>query len=225
MKSKRRYHSPAREQAAEETKASIRRSARQLFVDQGYVPTTMKQIASGATVAERTLYLAYPTKAALLDDLIARAIRGDDLARSAPPLPDFTDDQRSASAGEMIRSYVEATSSLYARAGALLVIGEQAAAADPELKTFADRGAGDTLRYIRTLTNHLADLGQLRAGLTSQDAADIVYALSHFTTHHLLTTRRRWSHRRYRTWLASTLVDGITADGATADDPIHRPEP
>lgn len=97
--------------------------------------------------------------------------------------------------------------------GELLVIGEQAAAADPELRIFADAGARDTQRYCRTLTDHLGEIGQLRPGLTPQHAADIVYALTHFTTYHLLTTRRRWSRRQYRTWLNDTLTGAITAEG------------
>lgn len=215
MNSKRRYHSPTRDQAAEETRAAIRRSARELFVDQGYVPTTMKQIARRAAVAERTLYLAYPTKAALLNELIVRAIRGEELDRAVSGLPDFGDIERSWSARETIEEYVGAVAALYARAGGLLVIGEQAAAADPELRDFADAGARDTLRYIRAMTNLLADIGQLRPGLTSAHAADVVYAVSHFTTHHLLTTRRRWSQRQYRTWLTDTLIESISAAHAS----------
>jgi AcrR family transcriptional regulator len=214
MNSKRRYHSPTRDQAAEETRAAIRRGAHELFVDQGYVPTTMKQIAGRAAVAERTLYLAYPTKAALLNDLIVRAVRGEELDRAVSGLPDFEDIDRSSAADEGIKKYVDAVTALYSRAGGLLVIGEQAAAADVELRDFADAGAHDTLRYIRTMTNHFADIGQLRPGLTAQHAADIVYAVSHFTTHHLLTTRRRWSRRQYQRWLTSTLIETITADAS-----------
>lgn len=214
MNSKRRYHSPTRDQAAEETRAAIRRSARELFIEHGYVPTTMKQVAGRAGVAERTLYLAYASKATLLNELIVRAVRGDELEQGVAPLPDFADIEGSRPAHEAIEEYVNATTKLYARAGELLVIGEQAAAADPELRTFADAGARETQRYCRTITDHLADHGQLRPGLTPQHAADIVYALSHFTTHHLLTTRRRWSQRQYRTWLNDTLTETITADAS-----------
>jgi hypothetical protein len=55
---------------------------------------------------------------------------------------------------------------------------------------------------------------QLRPGLTPRDAADIVYVLSHFTTYHMLTARRRWSQRQYRMWLTDTLTETITAASA-----------
>ena len=60
---KRTYHSPLREEAARQTRARLRDTARRLFVDEGYAPISMKRIASEAGVAERTLYLAFPTKA------------------------------------------------------------------------------------------------------------------------------------------------------------------
>ncbi|HEX5406405.1 MAG TPA: helix-turn-helix domain-containing protein [Pseudonocardiaceae bacterium] len=54
---KRAYRSPAR--AA--TRARIREAATRLFVAQGYVATTLRQVAAAAGVGERTLYDAFPS--------------------------------------------------------------------------------------------------------------------------------------------------------------------
>ena len=45
----RRYHAPQREQAAAQTRARIRAAASALFVEQGYVATTIRHIARAAT--------------------------------------------------------------------------------------------------------------------------------------------------------------------------------
>ena len=86
--SRRPYHLPKRAQAALERRRRMRASAEKLFMRDGYEPTTMLSIAAEARVAERTLYLAYPSKAALLSEIIRVGVRGDDgdqpLTRRAP---------------------------------------------------------------------------------------------------------------------------------------------
>ena len=74
---RRRYHSPKRAQAALERRRRMRAAAERLFMRDGYEPTTvLAGIAAEAGVAEKTLYLAYPSKAALLSEIIRVGVRG-----------------------------------------------------------------------------------------------------------------------------------------------------
>src|SRR5947209_14409360 len=75
---KRPYHSPARSEQARQTRRRIRAAGEALFVSSGYAATSMKEIARAADVAERTLYLNFPTKAALLNEIIRVAVRDHD---------------------------------------------------------------------------------------------------------------------------------------------------
>src|SRR3954453_16639817 len=75
---KRPYHSAIRAEKALETRRRIRAAAQVLFLRAGYAATTMKGVAAEAAVAERTLYLNFPTKAALLNEIIRVAVRGHD---------------------------------------------------------------------------------------------------------------------------------------------------
>jgi tetracycline repressor-like protein len=68
-------HSPRRQEAAAETRRRIRQAARQLFVANGYAATSIRAVAERAGVAEKTVYLAFPTKTDLLKEV---AIVGDD---------------------------------------------------------------------------------------------------------------------------------------------------
>src|SRR5690242_1682636 len=74
---KRPYRSPLREQAA------------RLFVRQGYALTTMRQIAEEAEVAERTAYLAFPSKLDLFMEVIGVATAGDDQPIPIAERPEF----------------------------------------------------------------------------------------------------------------------------------------
>src|SRR6266508_3938256 len=76
---KRSYRSALREEAARHTRVRIRESAARLFVEQGFVATTMKQVATAAGVAERTVYAAFPSKADLFNEALGVATVGDDL--------------------------------------------------------------------------------------------------------------------------------------------------
>src|SRR6266568_1179650 len=75
---KRPYRSSLREETAELTRARIRESAARLFVEQGFVATTVKQVAAAAGVAERTVYAAFPSKADLFNEVLGVATVGDD---------------------------------------------------------------------------------------------------------------------------------------------------
>ncbi len=208
---KRPYHSPVREEAARRTRALLRDTARRLFVDQGYVPTTMKQIASEAGVAERTLYLAFPSKAALLHELIGVALAGGEDGPRADAT-DYTTTAAELGAAGAISRYCADTTALYERAAELLQLGEHAAESDPELRAFSEAGAAATVHVIGGLIAGIADTGALRGDLTAKAATDAVWAISHFSTHQLLRKRRRWSRARYQRWLVDTLTRTLLDD-------------
>ena len=72
----RRYHSPHRKEQAEATRKEILDAAERLFVEYGYVATSMAAIAKEAGVALKTVYLAFETKSGLLRALWHRNLRG-----------------------------------------------------------------------------------------------------------------------------------------------------
>src|SRR3954454_8695963 len=77
---KREYRSPRRLAAARQTRARICAAARELFLANGYAATSMRAIAAAAGVAEKTVYLQFATKSAVLKEMVETAIVGDDEA-------------------------------------------------------------------------------------------------------------------------------------------------
>ena len=202
---KRPYHSPVRAEAARQTRARLRDTARRLFVEEGYAPTTMKRIATEAGVAERTLYLAFPTKASVLHELIGIALVGGE---DGPRVDrtDYRDAVGELGGASAIAQFAADTTALYERAGELLQLGEHAAESDPDLRAFSQAGGDATLRVVRTLVDGLADGAELRADLDVRSAADATWAISHFSSHQLLRKRRRWPRAHYQQWLTDTLT-------------------
>ena len=86
---RRAYNSPHRAAQASETRARISAAARTCFLERGFSKTRMRDVAERARVAEATLYLAFPTKAALLSEVIRSAIRGPAPATRLADSPDW----------------------------------------------------------------------------------------------------------------------------------------
>ena len=89
--SARRYHAPQRAQAAAQTRARIRAAASALFVKQGYVATTIRDIARAAGVGERTVYAAFPSKADLFQHVLDVATVGDEQPVAVASRPEIHD--------------------------------------------------------------------------------------------------------------------------------------
>ena len=74
----------SRRQKKADTRASIKRAARARFCEHGYAATGVSDIAAEAGVAHGTLYVHFPTKDALLDELLEDFNR--DFARRVLPI-------------------------------------------------------------------------------------------------------------------------------------------
>jgi AcrR family transcriptional regulator len=174
---KRGYNSPLRAQRALETRRRIRAVAEALFLRDGYAATSMKKVAGEAGVAERTLYLNFPTKAELLNELIRVAVRGHDREEPLVAGEGFAA-VVDAPEGELLREFARMTAALMSRTARLLAIGEAAATVDPALREFRDRGHAATRADVREVADVLGRRGELAPGVTPQRAADTMFGVA-----------------------------------------------
>jgi AcrR family transcriptional regulator len=188
----------------------MRASASDLFTRNGFVATTMTAVAAAAGVSERTVYLAFPTKAALLNECIRVAVRGEDdetpmlaqagwrAALQAPP-------------ERMLALVAEASTQLMSRAARLLAVGESAANDDPVLAEFRERGHAATRADLFEVAKTLKRAGVLRKGISAEHAADLMYALAASESVYLrLVEQRGWSNSAYARMLEQTLTGALT---------------
>ena len=207
---KRAYRSDKRAAAAAATRAKIREAAARLFVEQGYLATTMRQIAKSAEVGERTLYDAFPTKPALFEHILGVAVVGDEDPVRVAARPEITALREEADARAAIAQLVAYSTALLERAGDLIMVSVEAAGADPDMRAAADTGAAATHQVHLALTERLHERGALRDGLDPVTAADILYALCSPHMHQLLRRHRHWSTDHYRSWLETTIINELT---------------
>jgi AcrR family transcriptional regulator len=204
---KRGYHSPAREAAAAHTRSRIRQVASQLFIEQGYVSTTIRQIADVASVGTRTVFAAFPDgKAQLFAESLDFALGGDD-KRIPVALRPLTQDVLAEREGHSaVVALVGGANDLYERAGALITTYLESAGADSVMRDHADRGAAEATRIMHQVAGSLHQHGALREDISVRETGDLLFALCSPQVHHLLRRRRRWSADRYRQWLTETIT-------------------
>jgi AcrR family transcriptional regulator len=207
----RRYHAPGRAQAAADTRSRIREAAHKLFVERGYVATTIRDIARAAGVGERTVYAAFPGKADLFRHALDVATAGDEQPVAVADRPEVRDAFHQADPHAAIAETIDYTAALFERAGDLIMVTVQAADADTDMRAAADSGAHATRQLWGALTQTLHDTGALRPELTARTAADILYALASPHTHQLLRRHCRWTPEQYRTWLTSAVTQQLLA--------------
>lgn len=204
--SRRPYHSPRRLEQARATRGAILEGARQLFVQDGFVATTVEAIAGRAQVSPETVYATFKKKRSILSALIDVSIAGDDMATPilergwVQDLRDARDPQvRLRILARNARLILERMTPIY---GVLL----GAATADAEIASMLDAYKAQRYAGQRALLRLVANDGTLRSGLSDRAAADIIFAIGSPETYRTLIVDRGWSADRFERWYAETLA-------------------
>ncbi|MBS9371716.1 TetR/AcrR family transcriptional regulator [Rhodococcus sp. B50] len=206
-RARRRYTSPLREEAARRTRETIRDAAARLFVRDGYVSTTVKNIADEAGVAVRTVFTAFPGgKAEIFREALDHAVAGDGDPRAVTADPEPKGGgSRVSHVDLVVEQLVRYGTAMLERAGGLLMTSVESSGADPDMRRFAADDAKATAENARTLAEGLEHAGWLREDVTVEHAADVLFTLSSPQVHALLRRECGWDVDQYRQWLSGTL--------------------
>lgn len=203
------YQSPLRAAAARETRRRIRAAAAELFTSEGYAATTMTAVAAAAGVSDRTVYLSFETKAALLNECIRVAVRGGDEEAPLMARAGFRS-VLEAPPERMLARLADASAQLMHRAARLLAVGESAWNQDPLLREFRERGHAATRADALDIAKALRRARVLRTGMSPQRAADVIYALTASESVYLrLVDDQDWSDSAYARMLERALVGAL----------------
>ena len=180
-------------------------AARSLFVERGYVATTIDAIAERAEVSPETVYSAFGNKRSLLSELVDVSIAGGE---SAPPVleQDWVRELREeADVHQRVLILARSGSAILQRRAGIDEVVRGAASADPEIATLRDTGRAQRFAGQRELLRIVVGADKLRDGLDLASAADILYAVGSPETYQLLVVDRGWSRARFERWYGDTL--------------------
>jgi AcrR family transcriptional regulator len=199
---KRRYDASTRQAAAAATRQAIIDAARHLFLARGYAGTTMQAIAERAAVALDTVYAAVGNKPALFRLLVESAISGRDQAVPAEERDYVRAIRAEPDAARKLALYAGAIGAIQPRLAPLFKVLETAAPLDSDLKSLWQAISRRRSANMRILAEELVATGQLRAGLSGELAADIIWSMNSPEFYLLLVEERGWSPETFASWLA-----------------------
>lgn len=203
---RRPYDSSRRREQARTTRLLIVNAAQGLFIERGYVATTIEAIAVVAGVSPETIYATFRTKRAVLSAIVAITIAGGDAAPAVIE-QDWVDQiRREPDLARRVEMLAANGRAILERRAAIDEVVRSAAAGDREIADLWASGNAERLAGQRNLLRLVIGDGGLAAGVDFQTAVDILYAIGSSETYRLLVIDRRWSASQFERWYASTLT-------------------
>ncbi len=205
------------ETRAERTEGRIVAAAAELYLAHGYRGTTLSAVAAAAGVSDRTIYVRFATKAALLKRVIDVAVVGDtkqvDLAHrdwvvrsmSAPTLED------------RLRADAAGTTELVRRLAPLIAVALQVEADEPVIAASAQAGREGTLAHTRSFWSKLHADGLMNPDCDLEWVIATCGLLGDSETYLHMTRTIRWSSAEYERWRYRTWWHLATTPGPPAD--------
>jgi len=197
---------PRRRKRAQATRARVLEAARALFVDRGYVATTIDAIARHADVAPETIYASFGNKRAMLAAIVDLAISGgaaDTPVMSQTWVHDLRDEpdpqRRVATLAGNGRAILE-------RRHAIDEVVRSAAASDPDIAAMYQAGKEQRYAGQRELVRMVIGDASLRPGMDLDTASDLVYAVGSPETYRSLVIDRGWTGERFERWYGETIA-------------------
>ena len=208
---RRRYDSPRRAAQARQTRAAVIAAAQRLFLRDGYSATTIAAIAVEAAVSAETIYKAFGGKPGLV-----RAICGHALAGAGAVPAETRSDELQATEPDpraIISGWGRLTAEVAPRVSPILLLLRAAAATDPEVADLQAEMDASRLHRMTSNARRLAGSGHLRDGVTTEHAADVLWAYSSPELYELLVVDRAWTAERYGAFVADAMIAALLPPG------------
>jgi AcrR family transcriptional regulator len=199
---RRPYRSAVRAEHAAATRRAVLQAARELFGQQGYAATSIAAIASRADVAVDTVYAAAGRKPALLRELVETTLSGTDEAVPGEQREYVIQIRAAASAREKVAIYAAAVGEIGVRMAPIQLALAEASVIDADCAALRAEISARRANNMRLFAADLRATGELRADLTDDEVADIVWSMNSAEYRALLVGERGWTAERFGTWLA-----------------------
>jgi AcrR family transcriptional regulator len=203
---KRAYDSRLRLERADATRLAIAAAAGRLFAESGYAATSIEAIAAAAGVGRATVFTSVGGKPELLKEAYRLAVRGP--ADANTPLGQQARSRRISAepdAHKLLAGYAGVIVEVGSRLAPLYEAVRAAAHANPEAREFWHLITEERRSAATGIVRRLAERDALLDGLDRQSASDILWVLNDPGLYQLLVTQRRWTQRRFRSWLTGSM--------------------
>lgn len=219
---RRSYDSSRRRAQAHENRSLIVRTARDLFIENGYGRTTVADIASAAGVSVETIYGVFGTKAGLLHRAWDITIGGDDQEIVFHERPEVVAIRSEPDLAVRLRLHAAFFTETAQRIAPFQLMVQAAAGADPAAADMLEEMGRQRLAGMTVMASEAAATGQL--AVSQEECRDVIWSMTDGVLWHRLVNDRGWPDDRFAAWLGATwvamLVRPETGGGSA---PARRP--
>ncbi|MGE5287193.1 MAG: TetR/AcrR family transcriptional regulator [Micromonosporaceae bacterium] len=210
-----------REEQARLRRQRVVDAALRLFLERGYVATTIEAIAREAHVAPATVYQAFGSKQAILTRVLDVTIAGDsgpaalldrDWVRKASQHPDPR---------QRLALVIQHTSGVAARTAPIKEVMRDATATDPAIRQLLREDDQRRRLTQQSLIDLVIGRDSLRAGCDRDHAAATFFAMVNSHSYQLLASHLGWSPADWQQWLTEVLTHELFGDSQPAG--THAP--
>lgn len=198
---RRSYDASGRRARAEETRARMVRTARELFAARGYAETSIETIAAQAGVAPQTFYAAFGSKRGVLTAMLDAADADAGVRAVLAELKELA-----GRPADQIAALVRFCARFYGRAADLIGIARAAGQTEPDLARLWQEGESRRRRGQEPVVRAWDRAGVLRLRPAGA-ALDVLWAMTGADWYRLLVADCGWPVERYEAWLTEALAD------------------
>ncbi len=210
---RRTYDSSRRRAQAEETRSVIIRTARDLFVEQGYGSTTVAAIAQAAGVSVETIYASFANKANLLARAWDITVGGDDEDIVFHERPEVMAIRAEPDLAERLRLHAAFSTRTAQRIAPFQLMVQSAAGADPAAAAMLEEMGRQRLAGMTVMAAEAAETGQL--AVSEDECRDVIWSMTDGMLWHRLVNERGWTSDRFAAWLGAMWVDLLVRRSGT----------
>lgn len=207
VKSRRRYDSGGRQASARRNREAVLDAAQRQFIENGYVATTVAEIAREAGVSVETVYKAFGGKPGLVRAIYDRGMLG----RGPVAAYQRSDEMRERETDPVtiMRNWSVLTAEVASVITPIRLLIRSAAVIDPEMVALLQEGDDERLVRMGHHATFLAERGYLREDVTLDEATDVLWTCSSPEIYELLVLQRGWSHERFAHFVANFMITSL----------------
>ena len=191
------YRSTLRDEQSRATRRRIVDAGAALFVENGYVPTTIDAIAERAGVSRRTVFTSVGAKAAVLKLAFDWTLAGDDESVAIANRPEVQRMMRGEAPAALLAAWMAMNAAINRRLATLYHVLVVAADADPDAAALLATTDDQRAEGARAVVGRVADLGGLRPDLDPEQAAAIADVLIDPALYQRLVGTWGWTFETY----------------------------
>lgn len=189
--------------AARATERAIIEAANRLFLERGYVGTTMEAIAGEAGVVVQTIYNSVGNKQALLSRVLDYTAAGP---RAPAAVPDTMRESTAAAPDAQSLAHLLATwfAEVQPRLAPLMRTIQEAAVVASEVDALEKARATQRFLNYHEAARAFASRPDSRP-MKTPEAAALIWTLGHPSVYRFLVLDQGWTASRYQQWIESIL--------------------